>query len=395
MEGDYSDWKDVPSQTTGHNPQQKVNKGSLVYATDEMKAYGHVEIRDSNKDNPSSYRTFGISIRDTDGHETGTWTDPFTVDGMGNITKSVQMDGQEIGKSYTYYFGSVARSDNINQLFHNEYGEDTVFGKMIVTRWQDYVEIEYEIDVAELVRYQNKWGGAQVDSNAIAEVESNYTSICASGEAFSSNYTKQYVEQASASGDRAIVWYNLSNDADDATNIYAAREGDASNNYYLYTKGNITYTGLGHSGSMTDDEIRLFVNTMISSFRSQEAAPYLTVTNEEAIHNGSISTFYAQDRGTDTQDIVAHLLVNDNSVSNQAKTYRLTIRDEKGKVLADHVAVKKDDIYDLTLAASDVLAGQKTYTATLESSYTQEGKPYTTEDTVTIRAMGMPLFDLY
>ena len=395
VEGDYSDWKDVPSQTTGHNPQQKVNKGSLVYATDEMKAYGHVEIRDNNKDNPSSYRTFGISIRDTDGHETGTWTDPFTVDGKGNITKSVQMDGQEIGKSYTYYFGSVARSDNINQLFHNEYGEDTVFGKMIVTRWQDYVEIEYEIDVAELVRYQNKWGGAQVDSNAIAEVESNYTSICASGEAFSSNYTKQYVEQASASGDRAIVWYNLSNDADDATNIYAAREGDASNNYYLYTKGNITYTGLGHSGSMTDDEIRLFVNTMISSFRSQEAAPYLTVTNEEAIHNGSISTFYAQDRGTDTQDIVAHLLVNDNSVSNQAKTYRLTIRDEKGKVLADHVAVKKDDIYDLTIAASDVLAGQKTYTATLESSYTQEGKPYTTEDTVTIRAMGMPLFDLY
>lgn len=395
VEGDYSDWKDVPSQTTGHNPQQKVNKGSLVYATDEMKAYGHVEIRDSNKDHPSSYRTFGISIRDTDGHETGTWTDPFTVDGMGNITKNVQMDGQEIGKSYTYYFGSVARSDNINQLFYNEYGEDTVFGKMVVTRWQDYVEIEYEIDVAELVRYQNKWGGAQVDSNAIAEVESNYTSICASGEAFSSNYTKQYVEQASASGDRAIVWYNLSNDADDATNIYAAREGDASNNYYLYTKGNITYTGLGHSGSMTDDEIRLFVNTMISSFRSQEAAPYLTVTNEEAIHNGSISTFYAQDRGTDTQDIVAHLLVNDNSVSNQAKTYRLTIRDEKGKVLADHVAVKKDDIYDLTIAASDVLAGQKTYTATLESSYTQEGKPYTTEDTVTIRAMGMPLFDLY
>ena len=41
------------------------------------------------------------------------------------------MDGQEIGKSYTYYFGSVARSDNINQLFHNEYGEDTVFGKTI------------------------------------------------------------------------------------------------------------------------------------------------------------------------------------------------------------------------------------------------------------------------
>lgn len=80
-------------------------------------------------------------------------------------------------------------------------------------------------------------------------------------------------------------------------------------------------------------------------------------------------------RGTDTQDIVAHLLVNDNSVSNQAKTYRLTIRDEKGKVLADHVAVKKDDIYDLTIAASDVLAGQKTYTATLESSYTQDGKP--------------------
>ncbi len=51
-------------------------------------------------------------------------------------------------------------------------------------------------------------------------------------------------------------------------------------------------------------------------------------------------------------------------------------------------------ISHFTIAASDVLAGQKTHTATLESSYTQEGKPYTTEIHV-IRAMGMPLFDLY
>ena len=73
-----------------------------------------------------------------------------------------------------------------------------------------------------------------------------------------------------------------------------------------------------------------------------------------------------------------------------------------GDVLRRYIMIplcyEKDNefcLHDLTIAASDVLAGQKTYTATLESSYTQEGKPYTTEDTVTIRAMGMPLFDLY
>ena len=52
---------------------------------------------------------------------------------------------------------------------------------------------------------------------------------------FSSNYTKQYVEQASASGDRAIVWYNLSNDADDATNIYAAREREMRPTTIIFT----------------------------------------------------------------------------------------------------------------------------------------------------------------
>ena len=31
-------------------------------------AYGHVEIRDANKDNPSSYRTFGITITDNKGN---------------------------------------------------------------------------------------------------------------------------------------------------------------------------------------------------------------------------------------------------------------------------------------------------------------------------------------
>ncbi len=409
VEGDYSDWKDVPKQTIGYDIQKK-NEVSLVYIPSEKKAYGYYKVTDSNKDDDGTYTSMLVKVYDEDGNQMSYAQPVFGASEDGTIITDIHPSQQKIGQTITYYMGKHDKSTNINNLYQGN-GEDgswrdIIWGKMSVTRYADYAEVEYEIDVDQYVAWGNQhmsgnWPNNKTDADNVAKVEVIHYSLrnFSAGEFASSDFTKeyieQYVEQASASGDRAIVWYNLSNDADDATNIYAAREGDASNNYYLYTKGNITYTGLGHSGTMTDDEIRLFVNTMISSFRSQEAAPYLTVTNEEAIHNGSISTFYTQDRGADTQDIVAHLLVNDASISNQTKTYQLTIRDENGKLLADHVAVKKEDIYDLRIAASDVLAGQKTYTATLESSYVQEGKNYTTEDTVIIRAMVTPLFDLY
>lgn len=395
IDGNYEDWSSIPHQESGH--YTKDNRGALVYIADEKKAYGHVEVRDSNKNNPSSFRTFGITIRDADGKEIDFWTDPFTVDESGNITKGAQMSGLENDKSYTFYYGTVNRSINIHNLFKNSWGEDAVFGKIIVTPHADYVDIEYEIDVDEIVRYYNQWNGTSLDVNTVSVVTSNYSGLCAYGEEFTTSKTEGIVLQGGTTipGDETVVWYNLSGGAN---GIFAARQGDSANNYYLYTKGNVTYTGLGHSGTMTNDEIKLFVNTMISSYRSQSAEPYLQVLNEDAVHNANVSTIYVTDREADTKDVTVQLFIGDDSIiTNEAlqKTYTLTITDEATKeAVVKDVSVNREEIYSLSVSAEDLGKSAKTYTAELKTTFTQEGKPVELTAHKTIRVMKMPLFTL-
>lgn len=116
------------------------------------------------------------------------------------------------------------------------------------------------------------------------------------------------------------VWYNLTDNHDEDVidnlittgqtqfvynnnDLYSAKSGDSRNNFYIYNKGNITYTGLGHGKSrdsanyayMTDDEIKLFINTMISAYRQPEAAPYAIVENADAMpQSGSDALFYLE-----------------------------------------------------------------------------------------------------
>lgn len=71
-----------------------------------------------------------------------------------------------------------------------------------------------------------------------------------------------------------VPWYNLKSDG--KVNKY-----DSRNNYYTYSKGNITYSGTGHSSGYTDDEFRLFVNTMIKAERGANHAPTISGLNED------------------------------------------------------------------------------------------------------------------
>ena len=65
-----------------------------------------------------------------------------------------------------------------------------------------------------------------------------------------------------------VPWYNLTNN-----NI---NSGDSRNFYYTYSKGNITYSGTGHSNTYTDTEMELFVNTIIKAERGSNHSPKAT-----------------------------------------------------------------------------------------------------------------------
>ena len=67
--------------------------------------------------------------------------------------------------------------------------------------------------------------------------------------------------------------------------MYSVVPGDVSNNYYIFSKGNIFYSGVGHR-QLQDDaynyEKKLFVNTLVAAYRPKFGLPYIQVTDEHA-----------------------------------------------------------------------------------------------------------------
>ncbi len=63
------------------------------------------------------------------------------------------------------------------------------------------------------------------------------------------------------------------------SNYYALSGKDALNNYYIYSKGNITYSGAGHAPVTGEDELKLFVNTVVKAYGSLNNAPDIQVDN--------------------------------------------------------------------------------------------------------------------
>lgn len=73
--------------------------------------------------------------------------------------------------------------------------------------------------------------------------------------------------------DDTTVWYTLSG-ANGNSQLYNVEKGDGSNNFYIYSKGNITYTGAGHQKISEDSlETKLFVNTVIAAIKVGDFAP--------------------------------------------------------------------------------------------------------------------------
>lgn len=148
------------------------------------------------------------------------------------------------------------------------------------------------------------------------------------------------------------VWYNLTDCCDpdvvesglidsknitkttlgntfNVTDLYSAKDGDGRNQFYIYNKGNITYTGLGHgkpldsskNALMTNDEIKLFVNTMISAYRQPEGELYVNIENADAQPNsGEGSIFYLD---------FDESLKNDDDESTEAVGGKIVTKDGK------------------------------------------------------------------
>ena len=119
-----------------------------------------------------------------------------------------------------------------------------------------------------------------------------------------------------------VVWYCISGVADGQykdTNIYNITPNDVVNNYYIYTMGNVTYSGAGHSRPSKDAEIKLFVNTMIAAYNAGVTAPSVSFKDKSGSKIQSVYMLY---------DPVNHIVLDDKnngtiSVNFQADDYNI------------------------------------------------------------------------
>ena len=85
-----------------------------------------------------------------------------------------------------------------------------------------------------------------------------------------------------------------------AVNANANR--NTRDNYYVYSKGNIVYCGVGHNKDYTDYELKFFVNTIISSYRNDLVGATLLVNDIEANSYGSDVYIYIDEDWVDGQE---------------------------------------------------------------------------------------------
>ena len=87
--------------------------------------------------------------------------------------------------------------------------------------------------------------------------------------------------------DDVVVWYTLSHNA-----FYDSVPMDGRNNYYIFNKGNITYTGSGHDIVNEDGEKKLFVNTLVAAYRTGLHAPKVYYKEAEYKTSATITSKY-------------------------------------------------------------------------------------------------------
>ncbi len=90
-----------------------------------------------------------------------------------------------------------------------------------------------------------------------------------------------------------VVWYTLNN-MKNVQCLYSKSEGDVRNNYYLYTKGNITYIGAGDISVryQIDSDLKLFINTVIASYEAAPHEPKLELKESYDRNSADVSSLY-------------------------------------------------------------------------------------------------------
>ncbi len=157
-----------------------------------------------------------------------------------------------------------------------------------------------------------------------------------------------------------VVYYALAGGSEGSrSSVVAADPQDGIDNYFIYTYGNVTYCGAGHTNITgihrdNNDERRLFINIILNSVKKSVFGPTIEVFDPYPQKNPDGSTklddngdpIYTNNDITKAEDGTYEMVVP-NAESIPEFTYRVTIPDTADEVQSVKI------YYDLTPNTSD------------------------------------------
>ncbi len=143
--------------------------------------------------------------------------------------------------------------------------------------------------------------------------------------------------------------------------VYEASPHDVRNNYYIYNRGNISYSGVGHSAvtQCTTPEVQLFINTMIMAYNSGVKAASISITDEA----------FSKELTTDKLPYDAYaqeMYVTDEQAN--------TAINEEGDTVD---SLNVDAYYPVYFSLTDLNVGIKTQNIRVNFSYGKRSQQYT------------------
>ena len=156
------------------------------------------------------------------------------------------------------------------------------YGALMLNYWQKYK------DDAGMLYYQKRVfknmsffkfadSAEQVNTGQITTYPFKINKVLDIAETHFQPYQLDLNEDEDEDGENDLtVWYTLKSWKQEANNPnygFHLSPRDVRNNYYIYTKGNITYSGVGHTKMTNKEEMKLYVNTLIAAYKAAMVPP--------------------------------------------------------------------------------------------------------------------------
>lgn len=139
--------------------------------------------------------------------------------------------------------------------------------------------------------------------------------------------------------DDIVVWYTISSPGTSKANYHKLNYNDARNNYYIFNKGNITYTGAGHSYIDRKEEKELFVNTLVAAYNAGTHAPYAAYKNNATLRANDVTSQYVPyDISLKTDSGVNNGWLNgdDTTITVYFKAVNNNLQDNRREIIAQY-----------------------------------------------------------